>query len=169
MTPFYSQHSKGHFQQGRGGGGPPRGPDPKTLDQIWPRYLSDGYFDDQGNLKLEFVRREQVEPFVQEMCQGNGLTSHQIRRYFGHCRTVETRLKSGGTIWETIRTEIYTLDRAAADGLAKSPPKIPKLFHDFIRRNVAAIKKDDDFLKGFLPHFEAIIGFGAAYFRKERS
>jgi CRISPR type III-A-associated protein Csm2 len=97
------------------------------------------------------------------------LTIHQVRRYFGHCRAIETRLKSGGATWESLWPEVKKLDIAAADGAAKQPPKIPELFHDFIRRNVDNIKTKDHFIKGFIPHFEALVGFGQAHFKKDRS
>ena len=136
----------------------------------WPDYLKGGYFDEQGHLKIEFVTREKVEPLAKAMCEDrSGLTTHQIRRYFGHCRAIETRLKSAGTPWASVWPEVKKLDIAAADGAGKQPPKIPSLFHDFIRRNVDQIKTKDDFLRGFLPHFEALLGFGQAHFRKERT
>lgn len=166
---------------GRGHSGPagqrrPSSPDPHadTVTKHWPDYLRGGYFDDAGHLKIEYVSRERVEPLVQAMCGDRvGLTAHQVRRYFGHCRAIETRLKAVGDekraeLWKDLLPEVKKLDIAAADGAAKQPAKIPAIFHVFIRRNVAAIKTDKDFLRGFLPHFEALVGFGQAYFRKER-
>jgi CRISPR type III-A-associated protein Csm2 len=148
----------------------------QTVKKLWPDYLDGGYFDAQGNLKPEYVSREKMERLVKAMCldddqpRRDGLTSHQVRRYFGHCRAIETRLKSAtDTTWASVVPEIKKLDIAAADGFAKKPSKIPDLFHDFVKCNVAAIKSREDFLNGFLPHFEALVGFGTAHFRKERS
>jgi CRISPR type III-A-associated protein Csm2 len=141
-----------------------------SLDRLWPDYLKGGYFDGQGNLKVEYVSREKVESLVEAMCSDrHGLTKHQVRRFFGHCRTLETRLQAGGISWAALLPDVKKLDIAAADAVAKNPPKIPSLFHDFVQRNVHAIKTKDDFLRGFLPHFEALVGFGQAHFRKERS
>jgi hypothetical protein len=156
---------------GRPGGQPDRGrqadPADTTVDREWPDYLKGGYFDEQGCLRVEYVSREKVEKLARSMAS---LTIHQVRRYFGHCRALETRLKSGNVPWTSVWPEVKKLDIAAADGVAKQPqPKIPSLFHDFIRRNVDAVKTREDFLKGFLPHFEALVGFGQAYFRKDRS
>lgn len=164
----------GRRDGGHGGRGQARGRSAHdselSLLQLWPDYLKDGYFDANGHLKIEYVSREKVEPLVKAMCQDRtGLTTHQVRRYFGHCRAIETRLKSSGATWTAVWPEVKRLDVAAADGAAKQQPKIPALFHDFIRSNVACIKSDKDFLKGFLPHFEALIGFGQAHFRKERT
>ncbi len=158
---------------GRGGGGQPHGgqhhASGDNVAKLWPDYLNDGYFDANGHLKIEYVSRERIEPLVKAMCQDRtGLTTHQVRRYFGHCRAIETRLKSSGATWTAVWPEVKKLDVAAADGFSKQSPKIPRLFHDFIRRNVERIKSEKDFLKGFLPHFEALVGFGQAHFRKDR-
>jgi len=172
-----SPQSGGHFRAGGGPpgrGGPPRDPHGETVTKYWPDYLKGGYFDEAGNLRLEYVCRDKVEPLVRKMCEPRqGLTSHQVRRYFGHCRALETRLRgldeeARAARWKQVHAEVKKLDMAAADGAAKQPPKIPELFHDFIRRNVAAIKTDKDFLSGFVPHFEALVGFGQAHFRKDR-
>lgn len=159
-------YGHGSRRDGGRGGGHRDGPDDKISDH-WPDYLKDGYFDSDGNLKVEYVSRDKVEPLAQRM---GSLTIHQVRRYFGHCRAIERRLKSGGASWASVWPEVKKLDIAAADGAAKHPqPKIPALFHDFIRRNVDRIKTERDFLRGFLPHFEALVGFGQAHFRKERT
>lgn len=176
MSPYgpVGQHPGGYGQggrhhAGRGGGRQQNAPN-DTVTKYWPDYLKNGYFDGNGCLKVEFVSRENVEPLSRTMCgDRSGLTTHQLRRYFGHCRAIETRLKSGGATWAAVWPEVKKLDVAAADGAAKQPPKIPALFHDFIRRNVDMIKTEKDFLKGFLPHFEALVGFGQAHLRKDRS
>lgn len=159
-----NQHGRGGYGSHAGGGG--RDASNETVAQHWPDYLKDGYFDADGCLRVEYVSRERVEPLAQKMAS---LTTHQVRRYFGHCRAIETRLKSGGVSWASVWPEVKKLDIAAADGAAKQQSKIPALFHDFIRRNVDKIKSEKDFLKGFLPHFEALIGFGQAHFRKDRT
>lgn len=157
----------------RGQRDPNRAQRPPRVDRVatvWPEYLKGGYFDDAGNLRTEYVCREKVEPLVQAMCaQHPGLTTHQVRRYFGHCRAIETKLRAAGADWNSVRPLVCRLDVAAADGAFKQSPKISELFLDFIRRNVAAIKTQKDFVEGFLPHFEALVGFGQAYFKKDRS
>lgn len=161
-----NQYGPGGGRSGYRGDGPRGGPGPssdETMARLWPGYLQGGYFDADGCLKVEYVSRDRIEPLVRGMAR---LTVHQIRRYFGHCRAIETRLKSAGASWASVWPEVKKLDIAAADGAAKQPPKIPGLFHDFIRRNVDAIKSEEDFLRGFLPHFEALVGFGQAHFNR---
>lgn len=166
-----NQHRQGGQRRGGrpgggGGGGGQHGQSDDRVANHWPNYLKDGYFDANGCLKVEYVSRDNVEPLARGMAS---LTIHQVRRYFGHCRAIETRLKSDGASWASIWPEVKKLDVAAADGAAKQAAKIPSLFHDFIRRNVDAINSEEDFLRGFLPHFEALVGFGQAHFRKDRS
>jgi len=141
-----------------------------TVANHWPDYLKDGYFDTEGNLKVEYVSREKVDPLVKQMAGGRpNLTSAQLRRFFGHCRTLETRLKSGAATWDELRAQFKFLAAAAADAYGKAQPKIPGLFYDFIQRNVDAVKSEKDFRRGFLPHFEALVGFGSLHIQKDRN
>jgi CRISPR type III-A-associated protein Csm2 len=173
MSRFGQQRGQSGGQVGGGfrGGTPLNAPAPdQRIMKFWADYLKGGYFDAEGNLRIEYVSRERVERLAQEMCATGTLTTHQIRRYFGHCRAVETKLRGTGVEWLAIWPMIKKLDISAADGAAKQPaPKIPELFHDFIRSNIAAIKSQKDFLEGFLPHFEAVIGFGQAHFKSGKN
>lgn len=128
-----------------------------------------GYFDADGNLRIEFVARDKIMPLAEQMRRATPpLTMHQIRRFFQHCRGIEARLRAGTSSWEFERSRHFsTLDRTAADALGKSPPKIPQIFHDFILHNVASVQTKKDFLDGFLPHFEALVAF-ATLFPEER-
>lgn len=130
----------------------------------WPDCLADGYFVN-GCLHPGFVVRERMVEAAEAMAN-QGLTTHQIRRFFQHCRAIEARLRAKTSTWECEKAVFMKLDVAAADAISKSPPKIPQSFHEFIRKNVAAVKTEKDFLEGFLPHFEALVGFGNASFSR---
>lgn len=128
----------------------------------------DGYFDAAGNLRLEFIDRECMEDLAQEMCRvwpRDSKPTHQVRRFFQHCRAIEAKLRASSSTWQAEEASFRLLDAAAADAFGKEKPKIPELFHDFIKQNIAGVKNQDDFLKGFLPHFEALVGFGMRFFR----
>jgi len=109
------------------------------------------------------VTRKTVEKLAKEMAHSQPpLKTHQLRRFFQHCRAVEGGLKSGSK-WENERPRILFLDAAAAYAFNRSEPRIPRLFYDFVRLNVAQVHNERDFLCGFLPHFEALVGFSALY------
>jgi CRISPR type III-A-associated protein Csm2 len=141
----------------------------KSLYDYWPDYLRQGYFDEAGNLRNEFVARDRVQPLAEAMSRADpALTMHQIRRFFQHCRAIEAKIRARASTWAAEQASFRQLDVAAADALGRSPRKIPQLFHDFIQANVAAVKSEKDFLKGFLPHFEALVGFGSQYFKEQQ-
>lgn len=143
-------------------------PNEESLSDILRR---SGYFDAAGNLRNEFVARDRIVPIAEDMSSARpALTMHQVRRFFQHCRAIEAKVRAGTSNWPAEEAAFRQLDVAAADAFGKSPPKIPELFHDFIKSNVAAVKNEKDFLKGFLPHFEALVGFGSQFFKdRERN
>lgn len=172
-----NQHRHGQTGGGgvrRLGGGPPShgGSGPihqhaETVAHHWPGYLDGGYFDEQGNLKVEYVSRDRVEPLARNMAEASPkLTTHQVRRFFSHARRIERQLRLDPDVWPRLLSDVKFLDEAAADASGKKEKKIPDLFHDFIKRNVAAIKTPQDFLNGFLRHFEALVAFGSLHFRE---
>jgi hypothetical protein len=147
-------------------GGQRSSQDVEHVEQLWPGYLQGGYFDAEGHLRTEYVSRETVEPLVRTMARAQpALTQGQLRRFFQHCRRIETRLRAGEATWPTVRPQVLFLDAAAQDASGKMPRKIPALFRDFIQRNIAAVHDEKDLLRGFLPHFEALVGFGSPYIR----
>lgn len=136
----------------------------ESLSEILQKH---GYFNKAGNLRPQFVTRDRIAPIAEDMARATpALTMHQIRRFFQHCRAIEAKLRAKTSTWEAEEAAFRQLDVAAADAFGKSPQKIPKLFHDFIKSNVAAVKNEKDFLKGFLPHFEALVGFGSQFFKE---
>jgi DUF310 family protein family protein len=150
---------------------PSRSPRPDAAPATkWPDCVADGYFDQSGHLLPGYMERGRMEQLARDMAGSRPeLTMHQVRRFFQHCRAIEARLRAGSS-WAAEQAVFRKLDVAAADAFGKSPPKIPELFHDFIKKNVAAVRTETDFLDGFLPHFEALVGFGTQFIRvSERS
>jgi CRISPR type III-A-associated protein Csm2 len=132
----------------------------------WQNYLDGGYFESETvDLRPDYVSRDKVDRLVQQMAR-DGLTMSQLRRFFQHCRAIEAKLRGNTASWRAVEADFRKIDVAAADAFGKKPPKIPRLFHDFIRCNVAAVKSEDDFLKGFLPHFEALVGYGSQHLKE---
>jgi len=163
-----SDRSRTGAEHGRrpGAGGQPE----RSLIDHWPGYLSAGYFDDKGNLLTSLVSRGKVEPLVRAMVREvrPPLTTHQVRRFFQHCRAIESRLRTRRSTWDNELANFRKLDVAVADAMGKHPPKVPRLFHEFVRLNVKTVQNERDFLLGFLPHFEALVGFGAQFLSDDR-
>ena len=139
------------------------------------RRRPDSYFATDGEnrryLKPAFVGRKTVDPLARHLGRNAkpALTTGQMRRFFNHCRQIERRLESDGESWERVSAAFETLCSHAQ--YAQSARKIPAEFKRFIDDNVQRVVADsnprDAFLRGFLPHFEALIGFGAAYMKRD--
>jgi hypothetical protein len=136
---------------------------PERIEDLFPDYLRQGYFDGD-RLRGELLDRTRMDPLARTMAHAHpALTSHQIRRFFQHCRKIQSRLRAGFA-WSEEEAEFRKIDAFAADARAKE--KAPPIFEDFVRRNVAAVRGERDFTKGFMAHFEALLGFGARYFSR---
>lgn len=144
---------------------PPQG---KVMNDLWNGYLKDGYFTQEGNTRRELLDREKFHPVLEDL-SSNGLTNHQLRRFFQHCRAIETRLRSGKATWGQLAPDFLKIDAVAADAAGKMPPKIPGLFHDFIERNVRIVRNEKDFTEGFMRHFEALVGFASLYLKDKKN
>lgn len=124
-------------------------------------------------LKPDFVSKKKVDLLAKLLahrsCKPN-LTTGQVRRFFNHCREIERRLKTDGESWLQVSASFESL--CAHSQYAVAANKIPKEFQDFIDENVKRVVSAEEprkaFLEGFLPHFEALIGFGTTYLRRNR-
>jgi CRISPR-associated protein Csm2 len=126
-------------------------------------YLENGYFDENGNIIENFITLW-AEDIAKKL--GNStpdMKKHQLRRFFNHVRSLERRLHLSN--FEKINKDLKMLLSYATSAAFASPPKIPKLFEEFIRKNLAFIKDSKTFL-AFVQHFEAIVGFSEKYLKK---
>ena len=153
--------SRGRPRPGRAGAAPPK--------------LPDSYFQADGHghpcLRAEFVAKTKLDPYVQAFKNGSpSLTVGQLRRFFNHCREIERQLTIESKSWQRVAAAFASTSAHAHNACAARPKKIPVEFRDFIDANVNRVLGSDDpktsFLRGFLPHFEAIVGFGAAHLKK---
>ena len=152
----------------RGGGGRSRSP-----REALPKF-PDTYFktDNQGRSYLQpaFVSKGKVVPWAKCFADGR-LTTGQIRRFFNHCREIERRLNVDGESWHQVSAGFEALCYHAQNAVAAR--KIPQEFQNFIDENVKRVVAEKEprraraFLDGFLPHFEALVGFGAAYMKEK--
>ena len=170
---------QGGGQRGRGRGDSNRGGGRRRDRFQAPRNMPtfpDAYFapDENGApcLRTDFVSRAKVGALSEILARGvqPNLTTGQTRRFFNHCREIERRLQVEGESWHEVAASFQSLSAHAQ--YANSGRKIPREFQRFIDDNVDRVSSADDprdaFLRGFLPHFEALVGFGAAYMRDNR-
>ena len=150
-------------RRGRGGGG---GRQDEPLPEFPAVYFGT---DREGNRYrlTDFVAREKVDVLASGLGQ-RGLTTGQLRRFYNYCRSIERQLKVEGYSWQQVAADFEKLAFHAQ--YAQSSRKIPWEFRQFIDANVGRVKaaegqQREAFLEGFLPHFEALVGFAAAHLR----
>lgn len=135
------------------------------MPQFPPSYFD---IDPAGNL---YLQTDFVSKKVDELARGladDKLSARQARRFFNHCREIERRLNMQNESWELVSADFVKILTHAQ--YARSRRAIPPSFERFLDENVRRVNASENprkaFLKGFIPHFEAVIGFGAAYFSK---
>ncbi len=145
-----------------------------TVKDKWPGYLDGGYFDQNKHLRPEFAAKERFKDIVEALSSSQPvLTMKQLRQFFGHARRLEAKLlAASGQPLSMFHAEFFQLQKIAAyryDGGGDSR-KIPHLFRNFIDENTRTVTNDPDprcaFLKGFMPHFEALVAYGSLILRK---
>ena len=146
----------------------------KPPRQDLPKF-PDSYFktdnDDRSYLQPDFVTKRNIDPLAQYLGKNANppLTTGQLRRFFNHCREIERQLKVDGESWLRVSASFEALCAHAQN--AKSARKIPHEFQKFIDDNVERVitaeEPEEAFVNGFLRHFEALVGFGAAHMKKD--
>ena len=90
----------------------------------------------------------------------DGLSDTQLRHYFGYYCNIRQNLQYDGKSWEQVRRGFAWVNKQLRNSRAEG---IQSGFQSFVRGNVERVERADDkklaFLEGFLPSFEALIGY----------
>ena len=121
------------------------------------------YFESDGRGQLyfapAFVAKQQVLPWADRLSD-DGLSVTQLRLYFDYYCDIRQHLQHDDKSWEQVRREfdwVYEqLRNAPGDGFQGA-------FQNFARGNAGRVRGADHkkraFLEGFMPSFEALIGY----------
>lgn len=136
----------------KAGGGEPIG------TGLSPDYLKQGYFDENGNLFERLIARDGDADIIAKQLgiDRPAMTTHQLRRFYGHVRAADNRLKMTGN-FPSVYIDLKKLEPFVAE--AKGKGKIPDIFFSFMTKNLSAVKSEKDFTYGFLEHFQAVVAF----------
>jgi CRISPR-associated protein Csm2 len=128
-------------------------------------YLDKGYFDEKGNLHEELILAHAEEialKFGNSPNRNENLTFAQLRRYYSHAVNAGLAYKSHRNQGLCLNS-IKQLDPFVAEAQGKG--KVPKIFRDFIKRNIEEIKTIKDITEGFIPHFQAIVAYFSGFYK----
>lgn len=136
---------------------------PETVMQAYREHIKDGYFE-KGVIKEDFLRA-----FPQKITRQNimrGLTSRQIRLYFSAVRIAQDAYLSALRMRENqenaeaqLLAQIRRLDGMVTNAAAPGKDSVPENFRTFLVLNIYTCRTAKDVLQGFIPHFEAVLGY----------
>lgn len=123
-------------------------------------YLKEGYFRDPAERKQ--LRTEVVDAIARDIAgvlerSYPETKPYQLRRVFNRLRALERSLRAQHS-FEEIQAEITKLKPETFRQVGRK--LISEDFRHFIDRNVdLAVQNKDNFVRGFIPHFAAVLGF----------
>ena len=114
------------------------------------------YFTDDGYTNVDMLMRDAER--IADRFDDEKLKRHQLRAFYDHAKRQLQRLQYGAPFGE-VHPQIARLKALAADRAARRQNPIPPRFKEFIDRNIDAVADQKSFEKGFMPHFEAVVGY----------
>lgn len=125
---------------------------PEGLPIGYLENVSKGYFDENGCIREEFLTGTASDV---ARSFGTKLRNHQLRRFYGHIKAADNRLKMTGD-WPSVNLDVKKLSSLVAE--AKGKDKVPDSFFKFIDANIKRIRSKPDF-EAFIEHFQAIVAY----------
>lgn len=142
---------------GRGNRGNYQGP-PSSQFKLPPGYLDNGYFDDEDELREEYIT-SYADTIARDLGTARPtMTSSQLRRFFQHLRGCESKMQYFS--FDAIRSEVKKLDPLVKEAFGKG--KVSLLYKDFIEKNVNVVGDRRSFY-AFIDHFQSVIAYFTFY------
>lgn len=130
---------------------------PESPFTAYLKELDKGYFNN-NQLKKEFIidyPQELVKIFQSDQTKNKPT---QIRRFYDQCKTkIEGRYRLTGD-FEWVKKELLLIIPIAS--AAKNKGHVTNEFFGYMEKNInEAVKSPVNFIDGFIPHFQSIIGY----------
>lgn len=119
--------------------------------------INDGYFNEKECLKESLIIKypQYLANLFSKDQKINKPT--QIRKYYDYCKNLEGILKIKND-FSCIIPDLYQLIPLTNNAMNKG--NISNAFRDFLEINInQAVKSEKNFLDGFMPHFQSLIGY----------
>ncbi len=132
---------------------------PEGLPLGYLEKVAKGYFDENHCLGEEYLTgmaSDVAKSF------GTKLKNHQLRRFYGHIKAADNRLKMTGD-WPCVKLDVKKLSALVAE--AKGKDKVPDSFYKFMDANIKQIQNKNDF-EAFVEHFQAIVAYFTYHYPK---
>lgn len=119
--------------------------------------ISNGYFNDKGNLKEDLIIKY-PQSLAKEFTKIYTLNkSAQINKFYYEFKKYESILKINKD-FDTIKTDLLKIIPLSEK--SKQRNHISNDFNKFLIENIKlATKSETNFTKGFIPHFQSLMGY----------
>lgn len=117
-------------------------------------YLKNGYYDEKGNLRREIIVEHAKS--IAEHLSNNRMTSASLRRFYGSVVGIKNKYQFTKD-FDTLRPMIDQLEPSVE--YAHKREVVPKMFVEFINRNVTLARKSASQFLGFSQHFQSIVAY----------
>lgn len=119
--------------------------------------ILEGYFNDKDCLKETLIIKY-PKLLAEQLSRDTKINKPtQIRKYYDYCKNLEGILKIKND-FNCILADLYQLVPLTNNALNKG--NISTSFKDFLELNInQAVKSERNFIEGFLPHFQSVIGY----------
>jgi CRISPR-associated protein Csm2 len=145
----------------QGGGGQQRG---RIEELLRPPAQKVVYF--VGNDRKAIDGRllaEEAEKVARNLAE---VPASQLRRFYAEVMSLKRRAELAGATDEEVRARMLLLRAKAAYTWGRQK-KYPDELVTFFTRHAASVQTRDDFLRGFQPHFEAVMAFHRVFENKK--
>jgi len=155
-------------QRARESGGRSAGPS-RQFESYLSRLAELGYFEKRAPQEKPRMRRELITEeadMVARTLADAGVAAGPLRRFFTRARYLEQRLGEEG--WDAVANELTRFDPLVTSLVGRAANSQQRqgleLLRKFVCANVAlAEDSEENFRKGFVPHFESVIAYFTYY------
>jgi hypothetical protein len=120
--------------------------------------LANGYFNDSNYLKEELIIYYPLE-LANKFADRDRNKSATINQYFRHLKSLES-IYNISKDFEYIKSKVLEIIPIVNKSYNKERATVSKEFVEFIELNVRlSVENVHNFINGFLPHFQSIIGY----------
>lgn len=121
-------------------------------------YLKNGYHDEKGNLLREVIveHAKSISEQLSSKDMTPVMTSVQLRRFYGLLHRIKNKYLYSKD-FDLVRPQIDKLSPQVE--YAYKREVVPKLFVDFINKNVEKARQDEKNLLGFFQHYQSVVAY----------
>lgn len=161
------RYSQGGGSRSSGGGGPPQGNSGSANEiaaLLKPPASLPRYFIDNAKAPRKELLGDEAEQIAKNLAT---LPASQLRRFYAEVMALKRRLDLDAALPDDEISAQLALLKAKAAYTRARRKDYPNELVLFFTRHAAAVRTREEFLRGFQPHFEAVMAYHRVYEQKK--